>query len=216
MTSVGGDELLENPVFVQSREGGARPEGADETDRPVVGGIELVQDGGDRFSDRVSPIAAVAPCPTTESRPGPPAAFYAPPNFRGCVAVGSTRGSPGCACVDASSRRHVGVSVRCRQTSARPHIVDYPNLPSICSGRRFVRRLPGGSPSTAAVSADVLVGLDMLTRLGYAGDRRLEPALSLLRKKRQKNGSWLLDRTHPDPPSYAWGRHSLRWKAKPF
>lgn len=45
---------------------------------------------------------------------------------------------------------------------------------------------------------DVLVGLDFLTRLGFGGDRRLKPALKILREKRQRDGSWLLERIHPD------------------
>ncbi len=45
---------------------------------------------------------------------------------------------------------------------------------------------------------DVLVGLDVLTRLGYGGDRRLRAALELLRKKRRRDGTWTLDRVHPD------------------
>jgi len=45
---------------------------------------------------------------------------------------------------------------------------------------------------------DVLVGLDVLTRLGYAGDRRLKPALQILREKRRSDGTWGLDRIHPD------------------
>ncbi len=45
---------------------------------------------------------------------------------------------------------------------------------------------------------DVLVGLDVLTRLGYAGDRRLGPALKLLTEKRRPDGTWILDRVHPD------------------
>ncbi|MDG6990645.1 MAG: hypothetical protein JRM99_04405 [Nitrososphaerota archaeon] len=45
---------------------------------------------------------------------------------------------------------------------------------------------------------DVLVGLDFLTALGYAGDRRMRPALSLLREKRREDGRWNLDAVHPD------------------
>lgn len=45
---------------------------------------------------------------------------------------------------------------------------------------------------------DVLVGLDVLTRLGYAGDRRLDPAVQVLREKRRSDGTWVLDRVHPD------------------
>jgi hypothetical protein len=45
---------------------------------------------------------------------------------------------------------------------------------------------------------DVLVGLDLLTSLGYASDPRLKFALSLLRKKRRSDGRWNLDAVHPD------------------
>jgi hypothetical protein len=45
---------------------------------------------------------------------------------------------------------------------------------------------------------DILVGLDVITQLGYADDRRLEPALKVLRDKRQRDGTWLLDKVHPD------------------
>ena len=45
---------------------------------------------------------------------------------------------------------------------------------------------------------DILVGLDVLTALGFGGDRRLRPALKILMEKRRSNGTWLLDRSHPD------------------
>jgi hypothetical protein len=45
---------------------------------------------------------------------------------------------------------------------------------------------------------DILVGLDVLTQLGFGGDRRLRPALKLLADKRQRDGTWLMDRLHPD------------------
>jgi len=45
---------------------------------------------------------------------------------------------------------------------------------------------------------DILVGLDVLTQLGFAGDRRLRPALKILTAKRQRNGTWQMDRLHPD------------------
>ena len=45
---------------------------------------------------------------------------------------------------------------------------------------------------------DVLIGLDLVTQFGYAGDRRLRPALEILAKKRRNDGSWLMDRVHPD------------------
>jgi hypothetical protein len=49
---------------------------------------------------------------------------------------------------------------------------------------------------------DVLVGLDVITSLGYGDDRRLGPALELLKKKRRPDGTWLLDAVHPD---IGWG-----------
>lgn len=45
---------------------------------------------------------------------------------------------------------------------------------------------------------DILIGLDVLTALGFAGDSRLRPALKILEEKRQPNGTWLMDRLHPD------------------
>jgi hypothetical protein len=45
---------------------------------------------------------------------------------------------------------------------------------------------------------DILVGLDVLTQLGYAGDRRLRPALKILTEKRRPDGTWLMDRLQPD------------------
>jgi hypothetical protein len=45
---------------------------------------------------------------------------------------------------------------------------------------------------------DLLVGLEMLTALGYGGDRRLRPALEIVQKKRRPDGTWLLDKVHPD------------------
>jgi len=63
---------------------------------------------------------------------------------------------------------------------------------------------------------DVLVGLDAITRLGYGGDRRLGRALDILKAKRTSDGRWPLERIHPDPANYAWGKHNLRWSVKPF
>ncbi|MCI4349881.1 MAG: hypothetical protein L3J93_06680 [Thermoplasmata archaeon] len=45
---------------------------------------------------------------------------------------------------------------------------------------------------------DLLVGLDILTRLGYASDPRLTFALGVLREKRRRDGRWNLDSVHPD------------------
>jgi hypothetical protein len=49
---------------------------------------------------------------------------------------------------------------------------------------------------------DVLVGLDVLTSLGYVDDPRLGFALDLLKKKRRPDGRWNLDAVHPDDPVY--------------
>lgn len=45
---------------------------------------------------------------------------------------------------------------------------------------------------------DILVGLDLVTQLGYSGDRRLRPAVDILRQKRGRDGRWIVDRAHPD------------------
>lgn len=44
---------------------------------------------------------------------------------------------------------------------------------------------------------DVLVGLRVLTRLGFSGDRRLAPALRWLRNQRARDGTWAIDETLP-------------------
>lgn len=61
---------------------------------------------------------------------------------------------------------------------------------------------------------DILVGLDVITRLGYPSDRRLLPALKILKEKRQADGSWLLDKVHPDIAQGA--RYRMRKSAKRF
>lgn len=45
---------------------------------------------------------------------------------------------------------------------------------------------------------DVLVGLDVLTELGYTDDRRMRFAVDLLRKKRSPDGRWRMEAPHPD------------------
>lgn len=45
---------------------------------------------------------------------------------------------------------------------------------------------------------DVLVGLDLLSRLGYGRDPRMRVGLTLLRRKRRSDGRWNLDAIHPD------------------
>lgn len=45
---------------------------------------------------------------------------------------------------------------------------------------------------------DILVGLDVITSLGYADDKRLKAALRILQEKRRADGTWNLDAIHPD------------------
>ena len=55
---------------------------------------------------------------------------------------------------------------------------------------------------------DILVGLDVLTALGYGSDKRLRAPLEILRKKRRRDGTWALDAVHPD---LGWGAgYSMR------
>ena len=61
---------------------------------------------------------------------------------------------------------------------------------------------------------DVLVGLDVITRLGYGDDKRLRPALKILKKKRQDDGTWILEKVHPDLGTGA--KYSLAKKVTPF
>ena len=51
---------------------------------------------------------------------------------------------------------------------------------------------------------DLLVGLDVLTSLGYGDDRRMRPALDRLEAMRNRGGTWNLDAHHPDSedPNY--------------
>ncbi len=56
---------------------------------------------------------------------------------------------------------------------------------------------------------DLLVGLDVLTALGYGDDPRLGYALSHLRKKQRSDGRWNLDAVHPDG-----GPRAARWYAQ--
>lgn len=65
---------------------------------------------------------------------------------------------------------------------------------------------------------DVLVGLDFMTALGYAGDKRLGYAVSLLKKKRRPDGRWNLDSVNPDPesPMGKWDLGHPRQASVPF
>lgn len=65
---------------------------------------------------------------------------------------------------------------------------------------------------------DLLVGLDFMTALGYGGDPRLEYALSLLRKKRRRDGRWKLDAVHPDVEGamLAWYTRNPKRTPLPF
>ncbi len=53
---------------------------------------------------------------------------------------------------------------------------------------------------------DLLVGLDVLTALGYGSDRRLRHAIEVVERKRGRDGRWRLDAVHPDVegPIRAW------------
>ncbi len=61
---------------------------------------------------------------------------------------------------------------------------------------------------------DFLVGLDTLVALGYGDDRRLGPALHLMKKKRRPDGTWALDASHPDLGRGA--NYALRRKVQPL
>jgi hypothetical protein len=63
---------------------------------------------------------------------------------------------------------------------------------------------------------DLLVGLDVITRLGYAGDRRLEPAVKLLVEKTRKDGRWVLDKAHPDSESRYRPNYRMKGEPRPF
>jgi len=47
---------------------------------------------------------------------------------------------------------------------------------------------------------DVLVGLDVITALGYSDDPRLKEALKIMTERKRKDGRWNLDSVHPDAP----------------
>jgi hypothetical protein len=57
--------------------------------------------------------------------------------------------------------------------------------------------------------------LDFVTKVGYADDRRLRPALKILNDKRRLDGTWRLDKVHPDLGAGAGYDPNLK-KVKPF
>jgi hypothetical protein len=65
---------------------------------------------------------------------------------------------------------------------------------------------------------DLLVGLDFMTALGYSNDKRLEFAISLLKKKRRKDGRWNLDEINPDPesPQGKWDKKNPKKASSPI
>ncbi len=64
---------------------------------------------------------------------------------------------------------------------------------------------------------DILIGLDLLTKLGYADDKRMGPALKILRDKRQTDGTWWLDKVHPDlGPGVVESPFGIDESVKPF
>lgn len=61
---------------------------------------------------------------------------------------------------------------------------------------------------------DFLVGLEVLTALGYEKDARLARAVRLLKAKRRVDGRWAADRVHPDVEGLArrdYHRFEPRW-----
>jgi hypothetical protein len=62
---------------------------------------------------------------------------------------------------------------------------------------------------------DLLVGLDLLTSLGYAGDPRLAYALDHLRSRRDRSGRWNLDAAHPDLEGGAAAWYEAHPKRRP-
>ena len=65
---------------------------------------------------------------------------------------------------------------------------------------------------------DLLVGLDFMTALGYGDDSRLGYAISLLKKKRRRDGRWNLDAIHPDLEGsmLEWYRKNPKRMPTPF
>jgi hypothetical protein len=63
---------------------------------------------------------------------------------------------------------------------------------------------------------DVLVGLDVITKLGYSSDRRLKQAIKFLKEKRQSDGTWLLNKIHPDIGPGAQFNLRRKREIKPF
>lgn len=65
---------------------------------------------------------------------------------------------------------------------------------------------------------DLLVGLDLLTALGYTDDPRLRFALSILEEKRRADGRWNLDAQHPDVegPIARWYDSHPKRRPTPF
>lgn len=57
---------------------------------------------------------------------------------------------------------------------------------------------------------DILVGLEFMTSLGFGGDRRMNQAISYLKRKKRGDDRWELDAVHPDFHDEIWPR----WRAK--
>jgi hypothetical protein len=65
---------------------------------------------------------------------------------------------------------------------------------------------------------DLLVGLDFMTALGYSSDKRLVSAISLLKKKRRRDGRWNLDEINPDSesPQGKWDKANPKKASTPI
>ncbi len=64
---------------------------------------------------------------------------------------------------------------------------------------------------------DLLVGLDVLTSLGYGADTRIKDALEILHSKRRPDGTWSLDASNPDlPPDLPATEYNMSPPFEPF
>ncbi len=63
---------------------------------------------------------------------------------------------------------------------------------------------------------DLLVGLEVLGSLGYAGDRRMKFALDHLQKARRSDGRWNLDAVHPDLGNLKESEYSSKVPYEPY
>jgi hypothetical protein len=63
---------------------------------------------------------------------------------------------------------------------------------------------------------DLLVGLEVVASLGYAGDRRIRFAMDHLKNARRRDGRWNLDAVHPDIGSGKEAQYSSKVPFEPY